>query len=101
MARRPVTAVVVVVIALLCAGNHLVANAQDIADCAWEPVKAELACHLKSLQTGPAVIPQVGRSLWCVIKAPERVYYELFPWVLFMDVHIYVFIYDFFNLHRT
>ena len=96
MARRPVTAVVVVVIALFCAGNHLVANAQDIADCAWEPVKAELACHLKSLQTGPAVIPQVGRSLWCVIKAPDggwsQIYYELFPWVLFMDVHMYVFL---------
>ena len=35
------------------------AGAQDIADCSWEPQGASLACNIKTLQTGPAVIPQV------------------------------------------
>ena len=37
------------------------ALAQDLSDCAWhpDPERAELQCHLKTLQTGPAVIPQV------------------------------------------
>ena len=40
---------------------------QDVADCTWQPSaddaeagKSELECHLKTLQTGPAVIPQVN-----------------------------------------
>ena len=34
---------------------------QDVADCSWKKTseKSELNCHLKTLQTGPAVIPQV------------------------------------------
>ena len=38
------------------------ALAQDLSDCAWhpDPEMAELQCHLKTLQTGPAVIPQVN-----------------------------------------
>ena len=34
---------------------------QDVADCSWKPdvENSQLDCHLKTLQTGPAVIPQV------------------------------------------
>jgi hypothetical protein len=35
---------------------------QDVtADCSWEPEEQEqqLICHLKTLQAGPAVLPQV------------------------------------------
>ena len=35
------------------------AGSQDIADCSWEPEGAKLSCNIKTLQTGPAVIPQV------------------------------------------
>ena len=36
-------------------------SAQDVADCSWKPdvENSQLNCHLKTLQTGPAVIPQV------------------------------------------
>ena len=36
-------------------------NSQDVSDCAWhpDPDQAILQCNLKTLQTGPAVIPQV------------------------------------------
>jgi hypothetical protein len=37
-------------------------RAQDVADCVWHPDSdlASLDCSLKTLQTGPAVIPQVS-----------------------------------------
>ena len=43
------------------------AAAQDVSDCTWQPeaeagAGAELECRLKTLQTGPAVIPQVRSS---------------------------------------
>ena len=46
------------------------ALAQDLSDCAWhpDPEMAELQCHLKTLQTGPAVIPQVNIGGEIVIK---------------------------------
>ena len=36
-------------------------KSQDVSDCAWhpDPDQAILQCNLKTLQTGPAVIPQV------------------------------------------
>ena len=55
---------------LVCCGHVL---AQDVADCTWQPHQDEavesssLECHLKTLQTGPAVIPQVchpNNPLW-------------------------------------
>ena len=38
------------------------AKGQDVSDCAWhpDPDQAILQCNLKTLQTGPAVIPQVN-----------------------------------------
>ena len=38
-----------------------ISSGQDVADCSWKPdaENSELNCHLKTLQTGPAVIPQV------------------------------------------
>ena len=35
---------------------------QEVADCSWKKnsENSELNCHMKTLQTGPAVIPQVG-----------------------------------------
>ena len=37
-------------------------KSQDLSDCAWhpDPDQAILQCNLKTLQTGPAVIPQVN-----------------------------------------
>jgi hypothetical protein len=36
------------------------AGGQDVADCSWQPEEDQLlTCHLKTLQAGPAVIPQV------------------------------------------
>lgn len=54
---------VIVIVNLLCHVYHV--SSQDVADCTWLPSseedsgKSELECHLKTLQTGPAVIPQV------------------------------------------
>ena len=47
---------------LVCLGHVLT---QDVADCTWQPKQdavesTSLECHLKTLQTGPAVIPQVS-----------------------------------------
>ena len=40
---------------------------QDVSDCEWSPTTSrhnlELNCHLKTLQTGPEVIPEVGGLL--------------------------------------
>ena len=43
---------------------------QDLSDCAWhpDPDQAILQCNLKTLQTGPAVIPQVNN--WS--KGPKK-----------------------------
>ena len=48
---------------LLACSGHVAS--QDVADCTWQPQEdavesTSLECHLKTLQTGPAVIPQVG-----------------------------------------
>jgi len=51
--------------ALLMAVGLLAARAggQDVADCSWLPEEEELlTCHLKTLQAGPPVIPQVYYS---------------------------------------
>lgn len=48
---------------LLASYGHVLT--QDVADCTWQPHQddavesSSLECHLKTLQTGPAVIPQV------------------------------------------
>ena len=48
---------------LLACSGHVAS--QDVADCTWQPQEdavesTSLERHLKTLQTGPAVIPQVG-----------------------------------------
>ena len=45
-------------------------KSQDVSDCAWhpDPDQAILQCNLKTLQTGPAVIPQVNN--WS--KGPKK-----------------------------
>jgi hypothetical protein len=48
--------------AMLAVAGFLAAGAggQDVADCSWQPEEDQLlTCHLKTLQAGPAVIPQV------------------------------------------
>ncbi len=48
--------------AVLAVAGFLAAGAggQDVADCSWQPEEDQLlTCHLKTLQAGPAVIPQV------------------------------------------
>ncbi len=48
--------------AILAVAGFLAAGAggQDVADCSWQPEEDQLlTCHLKTLQAGPAVIPQV------------------------------------------
>ena len=58
-------------------------KSQDLSDCAWhpDPDQAILQCNLKTLQTGPAVIPQVNNwskgpvisnqgMIWVVQKQP-------------------------------
>ena len=50
------------------------AKGQDVSDCAWhpDPDQAILQCNLKTLQTGPAVIPQVNYREPCSIKNREK-----------------------------
>ncbi len=51
--------------AILAVAGFLAAGAggQDVADCSWQPEEDQLlTCHLKTLQAGPAVIPQVPSS---------------------------------------
>ena len=50
------------------------AKGQDVSDCAWhpDPDQAILQCNLKTLQTGPAVIPQVTYREPCSIKNREK-----------------------------
>lgn len=53
------------VLLALLASAAASAAAQDVSDCTWQPEAedtAELECRLKTLQTGPAVIPQVRSS---------------------------------------
>ena len=55
------------VLLALVASAAASAAAQDVSDCTWQPeaeagAGAELECRLKTLQTGPAVIPQVRSS---------------------------------------
>lgn len=52
----PPRAVMLAVVAMMA-----MAKGQDVSDCAWhpDPDQAILQCNLKTLQTGPAVIPQV------------------------------------------
>ena len=40
-------------------------GAQDVSDCSWLPHQdsAQLKCNLKTLQTGPAVIPEVRKEI--------------------------------------
>ena len=63
-------------------------KSQDLSDCAWhpDPDQAILQCNLKTLQTGPADIPQVNNwskgpkkpvisnqgMIWVVQKQPTR-----------------------------
>ena len=49
-------------------------KSQDVSDCAWhpDPDQAILQCNLKTLQTGPAVIPQVTYREPCSIKNREK-----------------------------
>ena len=50
------------------------AKGQDVSDCAWhpDPDQAILQCNLKTLQTGPAVIPQVNYLELYLIKKSKR-----------------------------
>ncbi len=49
-------AAVLAVAGFLAAGT----GGQDVADCSWQPEEDQLlTCHLKTLQAGPAIIPQV------------------------------------------
>ena len=49
-------------------------KSQDVSDCAWhpDPDQAILQCNLKTLQTGPAVIPQVIFSETSSIQKPSN-----------------------------
>ena len=48
-------------------------KSQDVSDCAWhpDPDQAILQCNLKTLQTGPAVIPQVTYREPCSVFNQE------------------------------
>jgi hypothetical protein len=62
-------AAVLAVAGLLAAG----AGGQDVADCSWQPEEDQLlTCHLKTLQAGPAAIPQVPSNylLYCICIYP-------------------------------
>ena len=49
-------------------------KSQDVSDCAWhpDPDQAILQCNLKTLQTGPAVIPQVIFLETSSIQKPNK-----------------------------
>jgi len=51
---------------------------QDVADCSWKKTseKSELNCHLKTLQTGPAVIPQVENAAALCLRCSDIYLYE-------------------------
>ncbi len=54
------TTAIMLLLGLLMAAS----DGQDLADCSWQPEEEQLlTCHLKTLQAGPAVIPQVGLSV--------------------------------------
>ena len=64
---------------LVCLGHVLT---QDVADCTWQPKQdavesTSLECHLKTLQTGPAVIPQVSHHRQWFHSWPSYVVYLL------------------------
>lgn len=66
-------------------------SSQDVADCTWQPSaddadagKSELECNLKTLQTGPAVIPQVNYFMTQFL--PSQVSTQIFVcWFSFSD----------------
>jgi len=53
-------------------------SAQDVADCSWRPASEslQLNCNLKTLQTGPAVIPQVHNARSLGMKCSDIYLYE-------------------------
>jgi len=53
-------------------------KSQDLSDCAWhpDPDQAILQCNLKTLQTGPAVIPQVENANTLSMKCSDVYLYE-------------------------
>jgi len=55
-------------------------SGQDVADCSWKPdtdsENSELNCHLKTLQTGPAVIPQVENANTLTMRCSDIYLYE-------------------------
>ena len=60
--------------AVAIVATMVMAKGQDVSDCAWhpDPDQAILQCNLKTLQTGPAVIPQVTYREPCSIKNREK-----------------------------
>ena len=62
-----------VMLAAVAIAMMAMAKGQDLSDCAWhpDPDQAILQCNLKTLQTGPAVIPQVTNLEPCSIQNPE------------------------------
>ena len=56
---------VVMLAGVVMAVTMAAGRTQDVADCVWHPDSdlARLDCSLKTLQTGPAVIPQVSGGL--------------------------------------
>lgn len=55
-----------------------ISSGQDVADCSWKPdaENSELNCHLKTLQTGPAVIPQVQNANTLSMRCSDIYLYE-------------------------
>ena len=62
-----------VMLAAVAIAMMAMVKGQDLSDCAWhpDPDQAILQCNLKTLQTGPAVIPQVTYLDRCSNQNPE------------------------------